>query len=505
MSESSHKGQPLPHHIALIQQPKQGQTLKQQQRLIMSDHMQQALNILQKPVLELATLIQVEMEANPLLEYTLGEEEDDWASEGEREELDLDVDRADEQELEFSDKDFEVLRQLDEEFRDLFQDSQNHSLKKTSEERELKTFQEEQLTCKMTLHDFLMVQAREVLESAEELEIAELIIGNLDETGFLTITLSEISLLSEIKIDAILAVLKKLQKFEPIGICARNLRESLLNQLLHKGRQGSLAYRIVNDCYDELIHNRIPQIQRKIGCDNHNLNQAVYHDIANLDFHPGNSYAEEVVRPIVPDVVIDENDDELTVRVQDEDYMPRFRFNGNYLKLLNDEDTPKETKDFIKQKLLSAKWLLRNIHHRGSTIENIGRALLKYQQPFFKNPEGRLVPMTMRALADELEVHESTIARAVANKFIDTPRGLFPMRFFFSSGMVMTSGSDISNKTIQDLVKEIIENEDKMHPLTDDKIAQKLQEKGIECARRTVAKYRGILGVGNTHQRKHHC
>lgn len=504
MNESQRKGQPLSNPIALIQQPKQGQTLKQQQRLIMSDHMQQALNILQKPVLELASLIQVEMEANPLLEYTLGEDEDDWTMEGEKQELDLDADRTEEQELEFSDKDFEVLRELDEEFRDLFQESQNHSLKKTSEERELKTFQEQQLVGRVTLHDFLMIQAREVLES-DEIETAELLIGNLDETGFLTITLSELALLSEIKIEALLKVLKKLQQFEPIGICARNLRESLLNQLMHKGRQGSLAYRIVHDYYDELIHNRIPQIQRKIGCDNQLLNQAVYHDIAALDFHPGNSYAHEVVRSIIPDVIIEENEDELSVRVQDEDYMPRFRFNSNYLKLLSDESTPKETKDFIKQKLLSAKWLIRNIHHRGSTIENIGRALLKYQQPFFRNPEGRLTPMTMRALAEELEVHESTIARAVANKFIDTPRGLFPMRFFFTSGMVMTSGSDISNKTIQEVVKEIIENEDKMNPLTDDKIAQKLQEKGIECARRTVAKYRGILGVGNTHQRKHHC
>lgn len=505
VNSGSNRGQPLPHHIALTQQVKQGQTLKQQQRLIMSDHMQQALSILQRPVLELAELIQLEMEANPLMEYSLGEDEDDWTTEGEREEVDLNADRVEEEELEFSDKDFEVLRELDEEFRDLFRDGQNHSLKKTSEERELKAFQEEQLVSKMTLRDFLISQARETLDTEEELEIAEQIIGNLDETGFLTVTTSEISLLSQFGVDAINKVLKKLQNFDPSGICASNLRESLLKQLERKRQQNSLAYQVVEEYYDELIHNRIPQIQRKMGCDNDKLNQAIYHDIAQLDFHPGNNYSKEVIMPIIPDLIIEGDDGELSVRVQDEDYMPRFRFNGNYLKLLADKETPKETKDFIKQKLLSAKWLMRNIHHRGSTLENIAKSLIKYQHPFFSNPQGRLTPLTMRSLAEELDVHESTIARAVANKYIDTPRGVFPLRFFFSTGMVMASGSDISNKTIQDLVREIIENENKTDPLTDEKITQLLQEKGVECARRTVAKYRGILGLGNTHQRKHHC
>lgn len=506
MNDGSQRGQRLPHQIALTQQLKQGQTLKQQQRLIMSDHMQQALNILQRPVLELAELIQVEMEANPILEYNLAEDEDDWTTEGEREELDLDADRKDEQELDFSDKDFEVLRELDEEFRDLFHESQNYSLKRSNEERELQTFQEQQLVAKVSLNEHLLNQAREIFNTQEELDIAQAIIGNLDETGFLTITLSEISLLTQFKIDALNNVLKQLQKFDPPGICAKNLRESMLIQLERKGKQDALAYKVVSDFYDELIHNRIPQIQRKINCDSEQLNQAIYHDIAQLDLHPGNNYSRDIVKVIIPDVVITgEDDEELKVSVQEDDYIPRFRFNSNYLKLMLDETTPKETKNFIKQKLISAKWLLRNIHHRGSTLENIAKSLLKYQQGFFKNPHGRLAPLTMKTLADELDVHESTVARAVANKYMDTPRGLFPLRFFFSSGMVMASGSDISNKTIQDLVKEFIDNEDKAHPLTDQKIMQMLQEKGIECARRTVAKYRGILGLGNTHQRKHHC
>lgn len=505
MSDGIHRGQPLPHHIALTQQPKQGQTLKQQQRLIMSDHMQQALNILQRPVMELAELIQLEMEANPILEYNLAEDDDDWTTEGEREEPELNVDREEETELDFSDKDFEALRELDEEFRDLFHEAQNYSLRRTTEEQELKLFQEQQIVAKTTLNEYLMSQAREILNTPQELEIAEILIGNLDETGFLTITLSEISLLTQFKIDELNRVLKKLQKFDPPGICAKNLREAMLLQLERKGRDSSLAYKIVQDFYDELIHNRIPQIQKKMSCDLERLNKAIYQDIAQLDLHPGNNFTREITRTIAPDVVIDGEDGNLSIHIQEDDYIPRFRFNGQYLKLLGDEATPKETKDFIRQKLLSAKWLMRNIHHRGSTLENIAKSLLKYQHNFFSNPQGRLSPLTMKTLADELDVHESTIARAVSNKYIDTPRGLFPLRFFFSSGMVMTGGSDISNKTIQDMVKELIENEDKIKPLTDEKIVQLLKTKGIECARRTVAKYRSILGVGNTHQRKHHC
>lgn len=505
MNARSQGGQPLPHHIALIQQPKQAQTLKQQQRLIMSDHMQQALNILQKPIQELAELIQVEMEANPILEYTLAEEEDDWTLEGEREEPDLDKDHTPEQELEFNDKDFEALREMDEEFRDLFNDSQNYSLRHSSIEQDLKDYQDHLVIGHKTLYEYLVDQARQILTDSEELKIAELIIGNLDESGFLGVSLSEISLLSKFQIDAIQKVLIKLQEFEPHGICARNLRECLLIQLRIKGKEDTLAFRIVSDFYDELIHNRIPAIQKRLGSETEQLNQAIYHDIGHLDFHPGNGFSQQPVRVIIPDLIIDEENEEFKIRVQNEDYMPRFRFNGHYLKLLSDEETPKATKDFIKQKLLSAKWMLRNIHHRGSTLENIGRSLIQYQKDFFSNPLGRLNPLTMKSLAEELDVHESTIARAVANKYIDTPRGIFPLRFFFSAGMIASNGEDISNKTIQGLVKQIIEEEDKMRPLTDELIVKKLEEKGVDCARRTVAKYRGVLGIGNTHQRKHHC
>lgn len=504
MADGPQAGRPLPHEIALIQQPKQAQSQKLQQRLIMSDHMQQALNVLQSPVLELAELIQAEMEANPVLEYS-DPEEGDWTLDAEAEEANLDEDRAENQELEFSDHDFDVLRQLDEEFRDHFLESRNYALQRSNEEKEQKMFQEQQITSQPSLYEHLMAQAREVLEDQEQQHLAELIIGNLDESGFLGISLAEIALLEGVKEASLVEVLEVLQQCDPQGICARNLQECLMIQLRVMGKQHSLAYRIVKDFYEELIHNKTPAIQRKLGSEVERINEAIFKDIAGLDLHPAGSYGKHFVQAIAPDVTITNDGGTLEFHLGDEEYMPTFRYNSRYLKLFGDESTAKETKDFIRSKMLSAKWLLRNIHHRGSTLSRITELLIKYQASFLSGPEGHLLPLTMKSFAEELDLHESTIARAVANKYIDTPRGLLPMRFFFSSIITTQSGTELSNKTVQGLVKQIIEEENKLQPLSDLEISKKLSKRGIDCARRTVAKYRTLLGIGNTHQRKHHC
>ena len=196
-----------------------------------------------------------------------------------------------------------------------------------------------------------------------------------------------------------------------------------------------------------------------------------------------------------------QEEDKLTIIIND-DRLPTIRLNSRYLRMLDDKNLPKETRDFIRNKLASAKWLLKNIDQRNDTIYRLVESLTKYQNDFFLTPNGKLVPLTMKVLAEELGLHESTIARAVANKYVDTPRGILPLRYFFSNAYTTAEGEDISSKTVRDVLKKIIEKENKKRPLSDEALSKVLEKKGIPCARRTVAKYRSEMYIGNTKQRR---
>lgn len=478
-------------------------SLKQMQRLIMSPQMQQALHMLQAPVMELSTLIEAEMEQNPVLETIqegMTEDFDEGAAERENAELSEEVNDHPEKELSFNEHDFEILLQIDEEFRDYFRES-GPSRQRNSDEEKLRTFQENSITAESTLFEHLMKQAHETFSDKEELQMAEALIGNFDENGFLFSSLEEIAQLNGYKASHLLPILKKIQTFDPAGVGATNLQEALLIQLRAQGYKDTLAYEILEKHYQDLIHNRIPVIQKKLGCSLQEISLAIKEDIAKLDLHPGTLYSKELVQSIIPDVVLQQEDEKLIVVVNDE-HLPAFRINQRYLKMLDDEKLNGETKEFIRQKIMSAKWLMRNIHQRNSTLERITAALAQKQKEFFVNPEGKLMPLTMKTLAEELELHESTIARAVASKYVDSPRGLLPLRSFFTNAYVTHEGEDISSQTVRDVLLDIIQHENKQKPLSDEALAAQIKARGINCARRTVAKYRAALNIGNAHQRK---
>jgi len=487
-------------------QQKPGQNIKQLQRLIMSRQMQQAIHFLQMPIMELTPLIDMEMEQNPVLEYSKDEEETEVDSdlkqlEDDNMEESNDEDNAPEKELIFDEGDFEIMRRLDEDFRDHFSESGNVSVKRNSEEDKLQTFLESSIVSEETLFEHLMQQAKEVFEDEKQQAIAEAIIGNFDEGGFLSTSFQELAVLEGCTVEAIEKVLKVIQTFDPIGVGARNLKESLLIQLQSQGKAATLAYAIVDKHFDDLLHNRIPSIKKGLHCTAEQIGEAVDHDIAKLDLHPGTQLSRQVISFITPDVSLRQEEEELIVAIND-DTMPRLRLNTRYMRMLDDASLPEETKDFIKQKVVSAKWLLRNIMQRNETLEKISQSLVKWQREFFLNPDGKLVPLTMKVLADELDVHESTIARAVSGKYIETPRGILPLRSFFTSSLSTNAGIDISSKTARDVLKEIIDGEDKQHPLSDEAISAMIKEKGIQCARRTVAKYRVALNIGTAQQRR---
>jgi RNA polymerase sigma-54 factor len=473
------------------------QQLHLAQRLIMSAHMQQAIRLLQLPLQELEPFIEEQVVQNPLLEMTPDEEEGEGEAENEAETSQ----ETEEGEVSISDKDLTILNHLEEELRDHFAESEPAPVKRSSEEDKLKTYLEQSIYVDPTLREQLLRQAHDSFETAKELEIAEILIGYIDEYGFLKTPLSEVCTLHRLPENEVQLVLNEIQTFEPYGIGASTIQESLLIQLRCLHKEHTLAYQIVRDHYDQLLHNHIPSIQKRLKCSYEEIQQAIEKDIAKLDLHPGTHFSSEPARTIIPDVILRQENNQLIVEVE-RDYIPSLRLNTRYLKMLNDPDVPVETKHFVKHHLLSARWLVRNLQQRFSTIERIAQALADKQYDFFTKPDGQLVPLTMKMLADELNVHESTIARTVSNKYIYSPRGLFPLRTFFTTKYVSEEGEDLSASTVKQAILDLISKEDKNHPLSDEKISFLLKQKGISCARRTVAKYRLMLQIGNTQQRR---
>lgn len=497
----------MPMSFSMDLQQKPIQSIKQLQRLIMSRQMQQAIHLLQTPVMELVPMLEMELEQNPVLEY-LQEDEPDSDNDEEMQKLedevaeeDTDLDNGADMEVSFDEHDFDVLRRLDEDFRDHFAESGAPNISRSKEDDQLQTFLESSICSQPTLFAHLINQSHEIFQGEKERILAESIIGNLDEAGFLSTSLEEIALLQHCTVEELEKVLMAIQSFHPNGVGARNLQESLLIQLQVLGKQETLAYAIVERHFQELLHNHIPVIIKKLGCTAEQVGEAIDHDIAHLDLHPGGQLSPTQTAYITPDLSLIQEDENLVVKVTEE-AMPHLRLNGRYLRMLDDTTLTDETREFIKQKVVSAKWLLRNILQRNETLQNIGEVLTRCQREFFINPEGKLTPLTMKIVADELQMHESTIARAVSNKYIDTPRGLFPLRFFFTNALNTDAGDEISAKTAKDLLQEIIAKEDVSHPLSDEIISALMKAKGIHCARRTVAKYRTALNIGTAQQRR---
>lgn len=493
----------MPPPMSLELQQKATQNFKQLQRLIMSRQMQQAIHLLQMPVMELAPAIEMELQQNPILEYIQEEDIGSPQNQEIEEDAEDESDSGDnmEKELKFDENDFEVMRKLDEDFRDYFLESGEYSHRRDSEQAKLQTFLESSICSETTLFEHLMRQAAETFSDKADLVLAEAIIGNLDENGFLKVPLKEIATIQKASLKKVESILKMIQTFHPQGVGAHDIKESLLIQLSAQNKKKTLSYEIIDKHFDDLLHNRIPLIKKNLKCSSKELMDAIEGHIAKLDLHPGAKLSKQITRYIVPDVVLRQEGDDLIVEVSD-DCMPPLRLNSRYLRMLDDENLPQETKDFIRQKIVSAKWLLRNILQRNDTLERIASSIAKRHKEFFLNPEGKLMPLTMKTVAEELHLHESTIARAVANKYIDTPRGLLPLRFFFTNALETNEGEDISSKTVRDMLQEIIADENKKHPYSDAAISAMIKAKGIHCARRTVAKYRSLLNIGNAQQRK---
>jgi RNA polymerase sigma-54 factor len=452
------------------------QNVKQIQRLILSPQMQQALHLLQLPVQELGSVIEEELTQNPILEFS-------------------------DEENAFSEEEFEILRAIDEEGRS------SPAFHGEREEEDLKAFIENTIAHEYSLFDHLMRQAHEVFTEPHQRQLAESIIGNLDHDGFLSTNLEEIAALADSSVEELTPILSEIQTFDPLGVGARSVQEALLIQLRGVGKGESLAFRIIQDHYEDVVHNRIPLIAKACSRPNQEIRQIITEEIASLDLHPGTNQAEghyrQTIHHLIPDLTITYSEGEFSILINEE-HVPSLRLNRSYLQMLQDNNLPTETRSYIQEKIASGKWLLRNLHERHQTLYRIAEQLIQNQVPFFSSPNGNLVPLTMKEIAEKLELHESTVARAVANKYVSCMRGILPLRSFFTHAYTTESGESISSQTVKELLIKILENEDKRSPLSDETLSSLIKAQGIPCARRTIAKYRQELNIGNTTQRRIH-
>ncbi len=357
------------------------------------------------------------------------------------------------------------------------------------------------LSSPVTLTEHLRQQLALLVLAPEVRAAADAIIGNLDETGYLPDPLEEIAAAEGHSLEALEAALREIQRLDPAGVGARTLQECLLLQLESRNGQGGLAWQIVKDHLKLVESKSVKELCRLLNRRIEHI-QVALEVIRRLDPKPGLRYSGPGARQVEPDVYISKEGDDYVIQISDED-LPQLRLNGNYRRLLDREQEPdKETRNYIKERFQSALQLIRNIEQRKQTILKVCQAIVGRQSGFLEHGLDHLRPMMIKDVAEEIGVHPSTVSRAVAGKYAHTPQGVYELRFFFSEAVQGPSGGGIPLQTLKRMVKKMIEEEDTTKPLTDDQIAAKLQEQGIQVTRRTVAKYREDMKIPSTHHRR---
>jgi RNA polymerase sigma-54 factor len=395
--------------------------------------------------------------------------------------------------MDFSkDKEFEILGKMDEDWRDHMA-SVGGTQPYTSEDAEKRQHFFDSLVSETSLQEHLMQQAEMTDLSPPAILAIQHLVGSLDDRGFLTQTPSDVALQTGLPLDAVQEALKILKTFDPPGIGAKDLADCLLLQLAAKGRSDSLALRMIRDYFDLLTRRRIPELARKLGADADDVQSAI-EEIGKLDPAPGRRFAEDNNRVVVADVTVEKDGDEWKIHLNS-DYIPRLRISSTYRDLIAKGTLSKDERDYLRERMRSGKFLIDSIEQRQRTIERITREIINAQKEFFENGVSALKPLTMTQIADVVGVHETTVSRAIANKYIKTPHGVFDFKYFFTPGYQNDSGASVSNTSVKEMIADLVAGEDKSTPLSDQEIVSKLQEKGIKIARRTVAKYREELGI----------
>ena len=504
------------------------QVQKQTQNLVLAPQLRQSLKILQVPALELRSAILEELQTNPLLEEVGtndesldGEEPElspDENQEGEGEEFPEDPEVSNQVEdnaegdsdseekaeelidMDFTDE-FAILKEMEEDLREHYdREYEGEAKLGNSDAEEKRKFFFDSLVAETSLQEHLLDQLKLIETSEGQRKACEFIIGSLDENGFLSTPLSDVGLLSNLPLEDLQSGLALLQTFDPLGIASISLQDCLLKQMDARDWQDNHSYQIVRDHFPLLVRRRVPELARKLSQPTHVIHQAL-EKISELDPAPGRRFSEDNNLAVSPDAVVERVGGEWVISLNN-DYIPRLKINKTYKELISKGTLSSKEKEYVRNQMRAGKFLINSIDQRQNTIERITRRIIDRQGDFFEEGSSKLRPMTMAEVAESIEVHETTVSRAIANKFLRTPHGTFPFKYFFTPGYSGKDGDTVSNTSVKESIASIIAQEDPSKPLSDQKVVDLLAEKEIKLARRTVAKYREELGIPPTNLRR---
>ena len=454
--------------------------------LIMTPRLQQALKLLQVPTLELQQILKQEIMQNPLLEEVDDlTDNEDLAQENSPEEAanqEAD-DPGKEDPIDWS----EYMQEGS--FDRAYIPQSEHSVE----------FLEKIPVTRTTLAENLLEQLHYLNLQAGQMTIAEFLVGSLDDNGWLATPLEDVVQITGRPLEECEKVLLVIQALEPAGLGARNLRECLLIQLEARSEKDSLPWKIIHLHFDHLVNRRFPEIARQLKCTVEEV-QAAADVIATLNPKPGLQVSSEDPKYVVPDLIVERVDEEYVVLLNDR-HLPRLRISSAYegvlreMKKVDGKAGENKTREYIKGKLNSARWLIQTIEQRRRTMIKVMNCIIREQREFFDKGIAFLRPLTLQQVARQIDMHESTVSRVCSGKYVQTPRGVFELKFFFSSGLGTEDGEDVSARTAKNTIKNLIDEEDKREPLSDQRIAELLHQQGLRIARRTVAKYREQLSV----------
>ncbi len=470
-------------------------TIEQSQKLVMTPELIQAIKILQFNTQELESYVEEQLLANPILETSASSSADSTGGENEKTEKD-----PAEKSEDFQEKDFQEIDWA-EHFKEKQYDDISYRQWEYNPGDNDYTY-EQYVPSRITLTEHLMFQLQFAPIKPSCRNIGRYIIESLDENGYMTLDAEEIAKEFGVSPDRVKNVLDVIHGLEPIGVGARNLKECLLIQLKYQGNHNPMIEEVINNYLEDIAFNRLNNIAKALNATVKEI-QKIADIIKGLEPKPGRQFgsAADENRYVIPDVTVEKIDGEYVVTVN-ESSAPKLTINNYYQKMLINSDKESNISKFLTGRLNSALWLIKSIEQRKQTIYSVVSAVVKYQIDFFEEGPKYLKTLTLKQIADEVGIHESTVSRSINGKYMQSPRGMYEIKYFFTSGVSGNSGEGISSESIKTFIKEIVENEDPKAPLSDQNMVELLAERGIDISRRTIAKYRDEMCLPSSSKRK---
>jgi RNA polymerase sigma-54 factor len=479
------------------------------QHQILAPRMIQSMEILQLPIMDLQARIRQELDENPALELTeatIEELQESGEVEtppegGEEKVADPDAEMVidDDHEL-----DFNRLEALSQDYGEAFNEDHRPSRNGIDEESDRKHDAMSNMPSRpKSLHDYLTEQLSFVDMEPDQAEVLKFLISYLDDNGYLKAPILDLAndYPYPLKAGQLEEALKVIQTLDPLGVGARDVKECLLLQLTPETPHADVVRALIEHHLDDVAYNRLPVIQRRTGYDI-NLIQAAIEVLKHLNPKPGAQFSAENIPYVVPDIIVDRTEEgEYTVKLVD-DWVPTVHIPRHVIELARNKEIKPADKEYIKRRIQAAQWLMESIEQRRGTLEKVTRAIIKHQRAFLDMGPEHIEPLKMQQIADQVGVHVTTVSRAVDDKWVQTPRGIFPLKRFFGGGTHTATGEEVAWETIKNKLLELIDKEDKSNPLSDEDLVAKLQESGYPVARRTVTKYRKMLNIPSSRQRK---